>query len=408
MFSSFIFFAAGTNGGTATLAVRVAKWCKKKQIQCGFCTYQITNSDNYKSLIETKAYVSVDEDITYEKQYTKISPHISDGLILVYTLTDYYKAEKIKKEYGNIKKILLYQVGFSPMPFCSYSNSYQKFVLKRQLLRIANSHYIKKLIESDSFYLMDEQCRDLLESLLPVKIDEDRILRLPYDLSVENEEKLDLRKDQIISTICRMEFPFKGYVIGLIKYFWKIAKEYPSLHLIIIGKGEGEAEIKTLINCIPENIRKRIHIIGNIPYEKLCNILKKTTLYVGMGTTILDAVKYNCLSVVAAAYSMELEVEGLFLDYPTNLGFNAGMYKTTNFDKIVKRILELSPQEYSILAEQQRTKAKNIYDVDVFMAKISNVDNNNFLISDSKYWDFRFNLSQYLSRKMKRLMVGKK
>lgn len=407
MFNSFIFLASGTNGGTGTLAIRVANWCQKRQIQCGFCAYKITNVDNYKSLIEAKAYVSIDEDITYEKQYAKISSYMSDCLILVYTLTDYYKAEKLKRKYGNIKKILLYQVGFSPMPFCSYSNSRTKYVLKKQLLKIANSYYIKKLIECDSFYSMDEQCKHLLESLLSIEIDEERILRLPYDLSVEKKEKLNSRKDQTISTICRMEFPFKGYVVGLIKYFEKIGKQYPDLHLVIIGKGEGEKEIKTLVSRIPENIRERIHIIGNIPYEKLCDILRKTTLYVGMGTTILDAVKYNCLAVVAAAYSMELEVEGLFLEYPTNLGFNSGTYKTTNFDEIVKRVLELTPQEYWNLVEQQRTNAKKIYDVDVFMTKINNIKSDNFLISNSKYWDFRFNLSQWLSRKMGRLIMGR-
>ena len=66
-------------------------------------------------MIDTDACVPVDDDPTYMKQYEKVTDSVKNALAIVYTLVDYHKVGQIKKK--NIKKILLYQVGFSPMAF---------------------------------------------------------------------------------------------------------------------------------------------------------------------------------------------------------------------------------------------------------------------------------------------------
>ena len=404
MFESFVFFAAGTNGGTGTLAIRVAKWCQDRQIPCVFCTNKITNKNNYISLIDTGAYVPVDDDPTYMKQYEMVTGSVKNALVIVYTLADYHKVEQIKKKNNNIKKILLYQVGFSPMAFCSYSSSNLKLKFKRLLLDIANKHYIEQLIKSNNLYIMDEQCKELMEQLLSIRVPEELILRLPYDFHIAEDININSQVPKIISTICRMDFPFKGYVIGLIKNFIYIADRNKDVQLFIVGNGAGKDQVNALVDTISDDIKSRIHLLGSVPYEKIGDILKHTTLYVGMGTTILDAVQYNCLAVVVAANTMDLETEGLFVDHPTNLGYSAGKYQAIDFEKLVTKVFDLSNDDYINFAHEQQAKARSVYDIDVFMSRLNALDTNNYLLSDSYFWNFRFSISQNLSKVLNRIM----
>jgi hypothetical protein len=200
------------------------------------------------------------------------------------------------------------------------------------------------------------------------------IHRLPIFID-SNISNLNLVKNNIfnILTITRFEFPFKGYVLGLIDTFVELFKNDKKISLTIIGYGANKEEVDLKLKQIPANIKERISVLDQVAYSAIGDYINKCDLYVGMGTTILDAANKNKIVITAAAYQ----------NYSNSTGFFHNNYKTVaeifksskKYDQFYDLILEVFNTEETQFLELSK-KSKNVlqsnYNIDVIAPQLYN------------------------------------
>lgn len=180
------------------------------------------------------------------------------------------------------------------------------------------------------------------------------------------------KKTFTILTITRFKFPAKGYLLGLIDTFEKLSADYPSIQLKIIGDGKGKSQVLQKMEMLPANIRQKIECIGNVPYDKLKEYFRTAHIFVGMGTTLLDAAGYALPGIIATAYQTDDLSVGLFAENYDNLGGNVDLSdnKSSCFYKEIENILNMNDKDYYAAEEQAYSVVKKYYDINIVMPQI--------------------------------------
>ena len=76
-------------------------------------------------------------------------------------------------------------------------------------------------------------------------------------------------------TIARAEFPFKGYILGLLDWF---ASSDSNIRLTIVSYGPDEKKIADRIDSFDEIVKKRITLVGKTDYGQLEKYYKTADL----------------------------------------------------------------------------------------------------------------------------------
>lgn len=377
-------FCAGTGGGSGTLAIRIATWCDQHCIRFCYCNYVDSNPLNTATLKENNARLETRDDKSFFQQFDAVYEQGYKYTVMVYTLEDYYKAEKIQKQYPAIKRILLYVVLPDGLCYKLRNNTLWGERLSRLVTRTVNKRYIKKLIESGCLLFMDEQCLEQTKKMTGLVFPDKNsvIARLPYEITDYDGSIADnISRGEVftISTGSRLDFPFKGYVIGLIRIFAKLKEHYPELKLIIVGDGKDSNVVKETVCALEPDIRKDIELTGMLSYLELKEVFARTDLYIGMGTTLLDAADSLTPAMVAAAFTYDFETIGMFNEYPEKLGVDSGDKKSI---EIIQDVVKMSDSQYFETVVQQYDNLKRMYDIDTFMEKVLEYKMPNYCLTD--------------------------
>ena len=223
------------------------------------------------------------------------------------------------------------------------------------------------------FIAMNEATYDytcnVLGSAWPITEDQYNILRIPVDMnevvSLDEEIVQQRMAHPVIMSVARGEFPFKGYLLGLVRWF----SEYPDdeMELLLITYGWQVKKLYKLIRQLPADKRARIHVYGKTPHEELKRYFAQAFMYVGMGTTILDSAMNGVPAVPVQFMTYELEVTGFFADDFRNLGGRPG---TRNFGELVQRVRSLSVEEYLSIARKGQRLVAEQYSGQIGAAKL--------------------------------------
>jgi hypothetical protein len=190
------------------------------------------------------------------------------------------------------------------------------------------------------------------------------ILRLPMEITRTTVSKS--KNDNInILSIARFDFPFKGYILGLIDAFKTIALSTNNITLTIIGYGEGEAMVNQKVAALPVNIRKRIKILNKIPYSEIVAYIDKCDLFVGMGTTALDAANRNKICIVPVSYQENDLSTGFFYDDYTNVGACYNPRATYHhFPELISQVLSVDDEKFIASENLSKSLLVKYYDID--------------------------------------------
>ncbi len=378
-------------GGGETLFIRMARWMRNKgYTPCLLLDNNICVASNLKKSID-------DENIEIIKLFRdKMSIRIMDeGLgsklknsnaevvTVSYTLLQHELCDSLFHKHSN-RKSILYNINWG-----------DSFVLKGNAIgaRIMNS-YIKDLLKTNSYFCMDNVCRDIVASFSGIEKKQIPIALL----GIEIDQKYAYKKrneNLSILTVTRMVFPFKGYVLGLIQDFALLCDQY-DVNLVIIGDGDGLNEVNAKIGQLEEDIRNRISLMPSVPYQQLKDIYSKADIYVGMGTTLLEASKNALPSIVANAYQYSNSSPGFFSDthafgYPITGEFSSYIDKSVaekdTFYDLLKRILDLPEKEYQKYREKSYDEFYKMFSMDQMM---------NTIIS-ARYTQKHFGINRLLS-----------
>ncbi len=180
------------------------------------------------------------------------------------------------------------------------------------------------------------------------------IIRLPYDIYNFDpniiENRINKGKETYnILTVARADFPFKGYIKGLIETCAMLSSSYHNIKLKIVTNSSGkdiikewkkqaESEYSTIIN---------MDLYFDLDQQELNGLYNSANLYLGMGTTILEAAEKAVIAIPVRSYTYELSTLGFFSDNLClgSLGDSYPLYSGNTINDITN-VLDMTEDEY--------------------------------------------------------------
>lgn len=224
------------------------------------------------------------------------------------------------------------------------------------------------MIKEKCVVAMDAEDRDISTNYLGIDKKSIQILNLAHDVPELKRNEYS-RKPFIILTVARFDFPFKGYILGLIDDFEKICDNHSDAELWIIGGGDGEKQVNERISHINKNYKNRIKLIGNVAPSELNRYYSRASVYVGMGTTILEAADEGVIPIVAYGFQTGNLSCGFFneiqsLGMPLNGKFSRYLVEDKQkytFYQLIEEVIQYDKQTYMDKSIKSYNLSKNNY-----------------------------------------------
>ena len=178
--------------------------------------------------------------------------------VISFAWTFYMDIERMKK---------ISHLKFDHCLYCIHPETFKKGIgfksrlLQEYAIRSYRKIY-KRMNVNRAIVMMDEINTRESDHYMKVQLDPPpAIIRLPmYCQSRSDADNIinDGYDSNIIMTAARADFPYKGYMLGLIDDFVILKKDFPHIKLQIISAGDDIDELKTKIRQTSEDVRKDI------------------------------------------------------------------------------------------------------------------------------------------------------
>lgn len=373
-------------GGAATLYFRILKWSSKN----GYHPILMTkdNEDFNREWLQDLGNNKI-QIIFYEEKYghyyfycnniTDITMELSYESITCITSTifEYFVADYLRQNICTSKFNIYFYV-IHPLTVYYTKNQGINYIYRKQ--------FLDRIFRSGSLIFMDEETRDTYLKKGGTEAAVNRIIRLGMEIREYPEQQIcrKAESEQLnIISICRMEIPFKGYILGLLDDFVRLQKKFCNLRLIIIGDGTALPIIKNKVKGFEPEVQSRVKLLGDIPYTKIEMYIKKSHVLVGMGTTILDGANAGVPCCVVASYQTENYTCGLFHNAPNILGYTLNEIRgeTSTIYDDVSQILNLTKSDYLRICHKTYEVYKENYDINETMQNLTNISTFNIKIA---------------------------
>jgi len=381
-------------GGTETLIMRLLKWYKNNGFRTIILTLEeIISESILEDLNEVKleCYVLNSTNKEFESfEFGKLQFQSTENpLLLTFFLPEFFKCFELltKSKYKCNFRFTIYIVH----PYSTFISNSIRF-LGKTLMHI--------FLTKNMLVFMDEICLEATVDFYKLYKSKYNfyIYRLPIFIK-GSDLKCKMLKNEMfnILSISRFEFPFKGYVIGLINTFVELFKTNNNLSLTIIGYGIGKIEVDKALHEIPLDIRSNIFILDQVPYSLIDNYIEKCDIYVGMGTTLLDAANHNKIGIIAVSYQMDANSNGFFHNNFSVLG---DLFDDTiiypHFKEMISDIVNLNNEEFSKLSLESKKTLVDNYNIDLIAPKLFEHTKSNFNKFESSILKLTININKSL------------
>lgn len=325
-------------------------------------------------------------------------PEKTKVYIISTTIADLYIAEALMYSNQNINFINIAYM-LHPEAFVykdDKSNFFNKIFFNREYKKIKT-----KLIKNNILYFLSEEHKKTFVHTTYKKQIDGRILRLGININDLNKEKIlhhYNKREKILLTVSRFDFPFKNYLKGLVKSLAVIDNQ--NIRMKIIGWGKDEKELVKTIKKLPSSLQQRISIIGGVSYSELCDYLNDSYIYIGEGTSVLDAINNNVVSIVVNEYDDECKTDGFFSDNYNVTTTSCTKYK---IDYLLNKVLSFSEEEYVEQFMKDYKTFEEHYNIDKVMNLITSIENNN-AHSITKFQIKKYMIQKYILINLKNLV----
>lgn len=367
------FFVKGITGGTATLSYRLGL----SLIIKGYDVYYIkeldNNAKNETLMVDNGIHVITEPEQSWYIRACQLVQEYEEVILLTYVYNYFHILEKLKYRYRN-KRISTFV--YSALPDClivGYRWKH-KYPTVYKLLNTLSKSYVKELCNNRQVLFQEEAGIQLIKNELHFGVpdSEKQIYRIPHDVPKYLDSSI--HKMPVIVSMARVEFPFKGYLIGLIDVFYNLKNNYPYLKLYIIGNGPSMKELKDKVNKLPDNIKQDIQLCGSMNYTQALELLHNCKLFVGMGTGVLDAVSVSTPAIAVQCHTYECVCKGLFVDFPRDVGY----YSNTGLHSVeceIEKILGMDERKYQMLTTQGIKIIEEMYSSHSFVNRLVMLQN---------------------------------
>lgn len=174
------------------------------------------------------------------------------------------------------------------------------------------------------------------------------------------------RKSNSILTVARL-YPMKEYVFGLIDALAVLdaERDRPGLTLTIIGDGPFLEELREFTR--QRGVGSLVFFVGTVSPDHLDAYYDQADVFVGMGTTLLEASGRGVPSIVAIGHSRNFESHGFFCDtLGHTLGEAASGIGRRDGVGYLRRLID-SEQLREEISRSCRRKALELFSAEVSM-----------------------------------------
>lgn len=386
-------------GGGETLMVRFCEYLQKKEV-------------NYLAFCLKDSYIETD---LYKRKIDKL-------LIKAFTTNPnfYYLSGEERKHFLNaLTDNLRTNIKVRMVTFCmrdlytayAISLKFQQFSISHLVLHIQDDLYVGQTIFDKIYYKLTKKLHfnlikniqvnrrlvnivnkngglismaDLISKFwrnrFGIEIPSDHVIPLPSFRAVSKDVKTKLNTKKIIWIGRIVDFKIPSILAML--DFIKLNQDYT---LTIIGTGNKQK----LLNYIQKNEidLNRINFLGEIPYDKLEDLISQHSIGYAMGTSLVELAKYKMPVIVALANYEHSAFEkpicgGLFYDKDKGCDGSALMLTSQDQikDTIVSCIKEIE-KDYLNIATMCYEFAKNGYNEELNFAKYLDIIKHTSLLS---------------------------
>lgn len=376
MNKALFFIVRGITGGTATLAFRLGCAFKDKGYDIFYIKELSNNNKNEKMMIDSGFNVITNKQSRWMSDIIKCSKGYDSVILITYIFDYVHVLEKVKHRLskdGVKTNVFLY----SALPDCMIvgggNNRHRGLIYK--FINSLNKEFIYSLNKSRQILYQDEAAIETHEKVLNMSLPNahDQIFRIPYN--APSGYHAGIKEKKVISTMARMDFPFKGYIIGLIDIFSEI-KKHMDVELWIIGNGQSMDELKEKISSLDSEVKNNIKLYGYMDYQEAKDTIRKSTVFVGMGTGVLDAASMYIPAFAVLPYTYECKGKGSFGDNPNDIAFfNESELHVLTDD--IASILQMDNTNYLKTCNESREAVESNYSADLFVDRVIELDNSN-------------------------------
>lgn len=380
----------GTYGGSITLIERLCKWAVTRKESIKIYCNDVSNKEIITKL--NMLGVTVECFDTYNEndllKHIKNDSIAEDVQIVNFALNNYLSIEVVKKK-NRLKFVnLIYSI--HPATFykgTGVKNGFLKdLILKRYKKTIQRINQNKAIVFMDEDNIVSTEKYYGFKFKSPTKISALPMICVPMNY-VTLEKKINHSyQNKTILTSCRADFPFKGYVFGLIDDFSQLSSKYQNIRLCIVCSGDADSvmSVKEKILSCKEDVRSKIEFHDWVKYEDLLQLINNSYIYVGMGTGVLDAaIKY--VPAIAVRYNTYENIADCILcDKPNYVVAEESCESKAII--LMDKLLSLDRETYGAISRRCFEEVAKIYDIESFFEYIKSIEKGESYLTNLDVW----------------------
>lgn len=396
----------GVYGGAQTLMLRMCTWLRSNNISAAIITDSTANTeivDRLRKIDVIIENVVRNEIQSYVKVLSKLRAY--EELKVISFVCDFYLEVEMAKKAGKLD--------FDNLMYCIHPEAFNrgnskssiKSLLKKPIFNAYRNLFIK-MNDNNALYIVDEVDTVESEKYLNVSLNtKPEIIRLPMICKERSDFEAIIDegyKGQVILTASRAEYPYKGYIFGLLDSFVELKKQYPELKMIIVSGGGDLEQLNKKINSLGDEIRSSLIIHKWMKYDSLLELALKCKLFIGMGTSVLDMALCYKPAIAVKFNTYECIGDSFISDKPNYITTDDEC--SVRAEILIKKTLEMSKDEYRKESIKSFEAVKRVYDVDNCMNAFMNAKTKQqcSLLSAKDYYFFSL-YKMYVNQKNKKL-----
>lgn len=358
-------------GGVETLIARVGNYCAETENEAViYCKDIISDIKAELKLNRVKVVIA-------DKPSRQAIKDYKDGdFVITFLLNDFFLCEAETKNKKDYYKIICYVVHINGLVYIT------KYRWLNKILFSLNRDVLFSYITNNQILFMDKQCFESTKEYYDFKnLDSsDYIIHLPMqDIQTDSDSikrrSIERKKEFTILTVFRSEFPFKGYVKELVYICAYLNKSFPRIKLILVTSDEDTVTLEKWVKESKKDGFSNIHIYKNIRPSKLANLYNVSSLYIGMGTTVLEAASYGVIPITVEPYIYQCKTSGFFYDNPDIIATDIG--KGKDILEFIVKIINMPDDEYILKSYECQKIYKDLYSMHNFNNRLMKIKKTN-------------------------------
>lgn len=202
------------------------------------------------------------------------------------------------------------------------------------------------------------------EGILGRQMNQSLIWPIPIDCSKYESIVRNPKRHKIVS-IGRLE-GFKTYNTWMLDLVKKLVDRNMDVVYNIYGDGHMVTDITKKIAEL--KMQNNIFLCGTIDYSKIAQVLSDAFVFVGMGTSAIEAGLCKVPAIVAIAYENSPITHGYIHTLPNyNCGEFIDDYPSYDVYEQIDKLFNSSVEEYDILSNESHEVLKRTYDINYLM-----------------------------------------